>query len=172
MSKKHLTPEGLQEFNNIRASINGGKLFSDILADFPCTVQLPRPSIEFKGMPDPFWLTGFTDGDGCFRIKTRKSPANKSGLSINLGFIITQHIRDLALIQGLVSYFNCGGHSIATDSLSCEFHVYRTAHILDLIIPFFQRYPLQGAKSLDFSYFSKAAEILRVKGSSDWRRIR
>lgn len=109
-------------------------------------------------------MTGFTDGDSCFRFNTRKSPANKSGISINLCFIITQHIRDLALIQGLVSYFNCGGHSIATDSLSCEFHIYRTAHILYLIIPFFLRYPLQGAKSLYFSYFSKAADILRVKG--------
>jgi hypothetical protein len=163
LAKEHLTEEGFQKYINLRASINGGNLLQAVQTEFPNTVPFSRPSFEFKCIPDSFWLSGFTDGDGCFRIKTRKSAAHKFGVSVNLGFILTQHIRDLALIQSLVSYLNCGGHSIATDSLSCEFHVYRTADILNIILPFFEKYPLQGVKRQDFADFVLAAKIIQNK---------
>ncbi|OTA72512.1 hypothetical protein M434DRAFT_26194 [Hypoxylon sp. CO27-5] len=102
LAKEHLTVEGFQTYINLRASINGENLLETVQAEFPDTVSLSRLYFEFKGIPDPFWLSGFTDGDGCFRIKTRKSAAHKFGVSVNLGFILTQHIRDLALIQNLL----------------------------------------------------------------------
>ena len=163
LNKEHLSMEGFQNYLNLRASINGGKLLQAIQAEFPDTVPLPRPSFVFEGIPDFLWLSGFTDGDGCFRINVRKSPAHKYGVSINLGFILTQHIRDLTLIQSLVGYLNCGGHSIATNSLSCEYHVYRTTDIINIILPFFQKYPLMGVKRLDFEDFVKAAQIIENK---------
>ena len=161
LAGEHLSKEGFQKYLNMRASINGGKLLQAIQAEFPDTVPLPRPS--FEGIPDFWWLSGFTDGDGCFRINIRKSAAHKFGVSINLGFILTQHIRDLTLIQSLVGYLNCGGHSIATNSLSCEYHVYRTTDIINIILPFFQKYPLMGVKRLDFEDFVKAAQIIENK---------
>lgn len=163
LAKEHLVRQGFQEYLNLRGSINGGNLLQSLQAEYSNIVPLPRPSFEFKGIPDPWWVSGFTDGDGCFRINFRKSVTYKSGACINLGFIITQHIRDLALIQSLVSYFNCGGHSIATDSLSCEFHVYRIADILNIILPFFDKYPLKGAKREDFIDFVLAAKIIEKK---------
>ena len=164
LAKEHLTMEGFQKYLNLRASINGGKLFQAIQAEFPDIISLPRPSFVFEGIPDSFWLSGFTDGDGCFRINVRKSAAHKFGVCINLGFILTQHIRDLVLIQSLVGYLNCGGSSIATNSLSCEYHVYCTTDILNIILPFFNKYPLQGIKRLDFNDFVIAAKILEGKG--------
>lgn len=34
---------------------------------------------------------------------------------------------------------------------------------MDIIIPFFETYPIQGTKSLDFADFKKVAEILKKK---------
>lgn len=84
-------------------------------------------------------------------------------MSVNLGFILTQDIRDLELMQSLVSYLNCGGTSLATDGLSCEFHVYRLQDIVNIIIPFFNIHPLRGVKSLDFADFVKGVNIVQGK---------
>jgi hypothetical protein len=35
--------------------------------------------------------------------------------------------------------------------------------ITDILIPFFNKYPIQGAKRLDYIDFVKAAELMRVK---------
>jgi ABC-type microcin C transport system permease subunit YejB len=35
--------------------------------------------------------------------------------------------------------------------------------LTDIIIPFFERFPLQGLKSKNFSDFTKAAKIIKVK---------
>jgi hypothetical protein len=109
-------------------------------------------------------LAGFADGDGCFLIKTRKSAAYKLGLSVNLAFILTQDIRDLDLLQSLVTYLKCGKISIATNGLTCEFRVNRLADLLNIIIPFFLKYPLEGEKRLDFVDFVKGSVILENKG--------
>jgi hypothetical protein len=34
---------------------------------------------------------------------------------------------------------------------------------MDIIIPFFEKYPIQGEKSLDFSDFKKVGEMLKNK---------
>lgn len=163
LAKEHLTKDGFQRYINLRASINNGNHFQDLLVEYPDTVQLPKPYLEYKGLIDPYWIAGFADGDGCFRIKTRKSAAYRMGVSVNLGFMLTQDIKDGVLMQSLVNFFNCGGYSIATDGMSCEYHVYRLPDIINIIIPFFEKYTLQGVKRLDFADFSKAANILQDK---------
>lgn len=163
LAKEHLTEEGFQQYINLRATINNGNHFKNLLVEYPYTVKLPKPYFEFKGLIDPHWIAGFADGDGCFRIKTRKSAAYKLGVSVNLGFILTQDIRDGVFMRSLEKYFKCGGYSIATDGMSCEYHVYRLSDIINTIIPFFEKYPLQGAKRFDFADFTKAAKILQDK---------
>jgi hypothetical protein len=81
-----------------------------------------------------------------------------------LGFIITQHIRDSELLKSIVDYLHCGSYTIASNGKSGEFHVYRRDDIINKIIPFFDRYPLQGSKALDHADLRKAAEIVKVNG--------
>nr|YP_009262150.1 LAGLIDADG endonuclease [Chrysoporthe cubensis]AMX22225.1 LAGLIDADG endonuclease [Chrysoporthe cubensis] len=135
LAKEHLTKEGFQRYLNLRATINNGNHFQDLLVEYPDTVKLPKPCIEHEGIIDPYWIAGFVDGDGCFRIKTRKCATYKLGVSVNIGFILTQDIRDGVFMRSMEKYFNCGGYSIATDGLSCEYHVYRLPDIIKTIIP-------------------------------------
>jgi hypothetical protein len=46
---------------------------------------------------------------------------------------------------------------------SVAFQVVNTSHILDIIIPFFDKYPLDGIKSLDFADFKLVAEIVKTQ---------
>jgi hypothetical protein len=45
-----------------------------------------------------------------------------------------------------------------------EFIVTKFSSIVDIIIPFFQKYPLLGVKALDFVNFCQVAEIIKIKG--------
>ena len=64
----------------------------------------------------PAWVVGFIDGEGTFFIDLLKNSTIKLGIQVQLQFIITQHIRDAALMLDLQDFFNCG--SIVNDVCS------------------------------------------------------
>jgi hypothetical protein len=157
--KKHLTPEGLQELVNIKASMNEG-LSNELKTSFPDTIPVPRPLIRNQEIQDPNWLAGFTSGEGSFMIKTRKSSANK-GYSVILVFKLTQHRRDLELMMKLPDYLDCGYYYPYLEA--GDFTVTKISDITDKIIPFFDRYPLFGAKAKDFEDFKEASVHIKSK---------
>lgn len=162
LDKKHLTEEGLQQIVNLKASLNLG-LSEELKEQFPNTNPIARPLVEVPVITNPQWVTGFADGDGCFIIRTRKASAYKTGYSVFLGFILSQSIRDSILMESFIDYFSCGGYSISTNEEACEYHVYKFGDILNKIIPFFNKYPLQGTKALDFADFCEASKIISNK---------
>lgn len=75
-------------------------------------------------------------------------------------FSISQHKRDIALLENLVTYFNCGlVETVKTRPTQSSYVVYKFDDILNKIIPFFDTYPLKGKKLLDFYDFKKIASI-------------
>ncbi len=159
-SGKHLLMEGLQAIVNIRASIKLG-LSEDLKKAFPNTVPVSRPIIDKKDriIPHPEWVAGFTTGEGCFYIQTKKG-RNKVGVGFLLVFQITQHLRDKDLLRSLVDYFKYGHY--AQPELK-EWGYYRCTKFVDnySIIKFFNEYPIRGEKSKDFADWCKAAEIIK-----------
>jgi hypothetical protein len=105
-NKEHLTQEGLQKIVSIKAVLNNG-LPKELKIAFPDTVPVIRPQISNQIIPDPYWISGFVDGEGCFYIAFNSS-SNKVGGTVQLVFSITQHIRDKALMNSLISYLGCG----------------------------------------------------------------
>ena len=83
------------------------------------------------------------------------------------------HIRDLEVLKGLCNYFN---NYFNKNILSNEKKVYTSekdnsvhlqianfTDILEKIIPFFDKYPILGIKSLDFEDFKKVCSIVKSK---------
>ena len=56
---------------------------------------------------DPNWLVGFTTAEGCFLINISASKT-KVEERVYLRFSITQHSRELQLMNNLVKYLDCG----------------------------------------------------------------
>ena len=153
--KKHLTLDGLQDIVNIKASMN-----TEIsLSAFPSTVPVIRPSVPLNNLIDPFWFSGFVTGDGCFSVSLKKSKSHKLGETVWLRFIVTQHIHDKDLINSFVNYFGCG--KINYDSQAVYYVVQKLSDLTDIIIPFFDKYPIEGVKVKDLEDFKKVAKLMK-----------
>ena len=157
--KKHLTLEGLLDIVNIKASMNT----ETILAEFPDLVPAIRPSVpDLKDPIDPNWMAGFVSGEGCFSLSIKKSVSSKLGETAWLRFIVTQHKRDQGLINSFVNFFGDRG-KINQDSRTVYYVVQRLSDLTENIIPFFDKYSLQGVKVKDFEDFKKVSKLMKSR---------
>jgi hypothetical protein len=76
---------------------------------------------------------------------------------------LAQHARDAELMKTLVKYLDCGNYHERPMQSASVFYVSRFSGIVDKIITFFDKYPLQGSKRLDYTDFKRAAEIMKDK---------
>lgn len=109
---------------------------------------------------DPNYVTGFTDGEGCFYIGISPEK-NNSGYRVKLSFQIGLHKKDLALLKLINSNFGVGKISkLASNSV-----LFRVSSIDDLkiIIDHFDRYPLISYKYKDYLLFKQAFELVLKK---------
>ena len=160
--KEHLTIEGLEKIVNIRASVNLG--LSDVLKTaFPNTEPVPRPKVEATEKPDPNWLAGFIDGEGCFYIGVFDSKKYKLGAVVQLCFSISQHSRDANLMRNIINTLGCGRLKEHSKKSSVEFVVTSLWEIVEKIVPFFDKYPLckEGLKMLDYVDFCKVVQLVK-----------
>lgn len=166
-NKNHLTKEGLRELVSIRASINKG-LPERLQVAFPDVTPILRPQVKKTTLESntpevKHWVAGFVTGEGCFFIKTSKSKTHKLGIGVTLNFFVTQNIRDTYLLESFVQVFGCGSFSIAEKSGIGKFAVTNSSHIIEKIIPFFEEYPILGAKAEDFRDFKEASVLIKSK---------
>lgn len=157
--KAQSSSEGLQKIINIRASMNKG--LSELLKEsFPNTVPVTRPLINTELINHPNWLVGFVDGEGCFYVKITNN-SSKLGGQVSLVFSLTQHSRDEILFNTILKYLGCGAiEKVSTRPNEVKYVIYKFGGICNNLIPLFQKYPLQGVKSLNFSDFCKVANLM------------
>ena len=156
---EHLTNEGIEQLVGIKASMNRG-LSSTLSSYFPTGVT--RPLVKSIKICDPNWLSGFTCAEGCFYISIGKSN-NKIGYAVSLWLILTQHIRYTFLFEVIKEYLGCGNLIVETKNSAVRYRVSKFTDNLNIIIPFFEKYPLQGIKVKDFIDFCKAAYLVKSK---------
>lgn len=160
-NKEHNTIEGLQEIVNIRSSLNLG-LSDELKKGFPNTVPEIKPEFKVKDIIEPSWLAGFATGESNFFISVQESKS-KSGLTFTLRFSIGQHSRDVLLLESLVNYLGCGYVARYEKRSVCEFIVTKIDHINEIIIPFFEKYPILGSKHHNYLKFKIANYIIKNK---------
>ena len=165
--KEHLTSVGLLKIINLKASINKG-LSLLLVESFPSAQLVSRPIIETIKIPDPYWIAGFSTGEEWFNAIVYKHNLSKLGFLVQLRFRISQHKNDKAILDLIVNYFKCGFlYKQASSDLSnnvVEFYVSGYKDIINIIIPFFDKYPILGSKSLDFTDLKKITKIINEKG--------
>jgi len=154
---------GIQDIIGLKAAINWG-LSDKLKSEFLDVIPAERPTINSETIPDPNWLAGFVDGEGCFYVNTKKAKKYLTGYQVILTFSITQHVRDELLLSKLIDYLNCGRiEKVSTRPIEVRFVIYKFSDIRDKIIPFFQNYPLHGIKSKDFRDFCEIAKLMENK---------
>ena len=76
----------------------------DLKSAFSNILPVIIPEYQFKGIPNPFWLSGFVTGDSTFCVSIEKSN-NKIGKRVRLIFVTCLHIRDKELLKGIALFF-------------------------------------------------------------------
>ncbi len=161
LNKEHLTIKGLISLVEIKSLINKG--LSDQLKEaFPNlgSNNIQRCEVT-KDIISPSWVSGFTSGEGCFKVRISKSASYLTVYQVQLKFQITQHKRDKKLMEKLIDYLGCGYISEREDIV--DFVVTKLEDIINKIIPFFEKYPILGVKSENLKDFCKVAELMKNK---------
>lgn len=130
---------------------------------FPDIIPVKRPIVTLPDNLNPYWVSGFSAGDGGFSLGIRLSN-NK----VYFRFHIAQHNRDLALLELFIKFFNCGVVYNRPTSGRCDFIVQSKDHLCNIIIPHFLNYPLESIKMLDFLDFKRGMDIV-ASGNIDSR---
>ena len=168
--KEHLTDKGLLEILSLKSSLNLG-LPDKLKKVFPKLVLKFRPEYVFKGIPHPFWVSGFSSGDASFHIVLRD---NNSESSVFARFSIHLHIRELKVLKGILSYLFSNNNSdcerkfyiekkIYLNAKSANLQITKFEDIVNTLIPFFDKYPIIGMKRLDYLDFKEVCKIIEKK---------
>lgn len=116
----------------------------------------------------PWYITGFTDGEGCFAITLTKHKTKKVSKDANLCFEIELRGDERPVLELIQKRLDCGRIvDLKYDRYGWKPHVKFTVRkqsdIFYKVIPFFKQFPLQGKKGKDFLLFCQAAELFKKK---------
>ena len=160
LNKEHLTEEGLRKIIALKASFNLG-LTEKLKLEFPDVIPVARPLVSTLLIKDAGWLAGFVSGEGCFMIVMRKANNYAAGFQISLSFVVVQHDRDELLLQKFIEYFGCG--ILYRKKEVFEYRVTKLSDFVEKILPFFEKYPILGIKSLDYQDFCKVIKLMQTQ---------
>ena len=125
---------------------------------------------------NPWYITGFVEGEGTFHVAIYKDPKMKFGIKLIPEFHINQSYLRKETLEEIKKYFVCGyiksNHrkNIKDDTL-----VYVVRNRKDLImriIPFFVKYPLISNKAKSFQLFKKIVNLMDIQKHSSKEGIK
>ena len=108
---------------------------------------------------DAQWIVGFVDGEGCFHVSVNTHREMIAGFQVLPEFTVVQHKKDVQILNALKQYFGCGvvrtNHG---DRLS--YRVRGKEHLLEKVVPFFEKHQLKTKKRLDFEKFRLVLKLM------------
>lgn len=107
------------------------------------------------------YITGFTDGEGCFSISFSLRKKMKYGIEVRPSFSVSQHQRNKEIVQFFQEYFSCGSVRFSKNDDNYKYEVRSVRDHIKYIIPHFQMYPLKTSKQEDFQRFTEICSMIR-----------
>ena len=125
------------------------------------------------------WISGFTDGEGSFVISVIKNPTTRFGKQIFPEFVITQGAKSLSALEAIRNFFDCGSIVLNKRYDNHNEDIYRycvrsISELQEIVIPFFEEFPLKTYKQNDFILFKQILEMMSEKQHlqlGGWNRI-
>jgi hypothetical protein len=76
--------------------------------EYPDIIPAIEPEFKIPTKLNPFLLSGFITAEGSFFISLYSNEKRKAGYAVSLVFSLSQHTRDIELLEKLVKYLECG----------------------------------------------------------------
>lgn len=109
---------------------------------------------------DPWFVSGFVDGQGTFQLSLLKSKKLKTGWEVQPGFKIELHSKDFELLRLIRDFFRVGNLRLAGDRA-----IYTVRSLKDhmVILNHFDKFPLITKKQVDYKLFKTALHLIIAK---------
>lgn len=115
---------------------------------------------------NPWYISGFVDGEGTFHISFARRPDLPKQWAIIPEFHVSQDFSRATVLKELQDYFKCGvvreNHRGKLSDSTHVLVVRSRRDLIDKIIPFFKQYPLLSTKNDDFQIFSEIVELMEI----------
>ncbi len=106
------------------------------------------------------WIVGFVDGEGCFHVSINRHDEMTAGFQVLPEFTVVQHERDAKILHAIKAYFDCGVvRKNNGDRLA--YRVRGLKHLVERIVPFFEKHPLNTIKRYEFLKFRQV--LLKIQ---------
>lgn len=111
---------------------------------------------------DPYFVTGFSDAEGCFNISVSINAELKC--RVKARFMICLHSEDAPILLAIKEYFGVGNITKDLERNMTFYIVSKLEDLYNIIIPHFKSYPLLSKKHIDYILFCKVVNIMVNKG--------
>jgi hypothetical protein len=161
-NKEHLTDSGLIKIISLKSSLNLG--LNGWTADLIKNIEpVVRPKVKVLDNLNSYWVSGFICAEGCFNVVLSKNDKLKAGYSAKIRFILTQNNRDALLLNQIKDFFNSGNVNLSNRDNTAEFRITDFQAIKNNLVPFLDKYPLIGAKTLEYLDFKAVLNLIDNK---------
>ena len=111
------------------------------------------------------YIVGLTDGEGCFYVNVRDRNSRWTP-KVETHFYIKLREDNKELLEKVKASFGCGAVYFQKENRLNHSHCYRfeinsQRDINGVLVPFFDKHPLQGPKKKDFELFRKIVILVR-----------
>ena len=113
---------------------------------------------------DPWYVTGLTEGEGCFCISFSLRSRLRARLEVRPSFSLSLNEKDCGLLTDLQAYFGCGWIRQSRSDRTYKYEVRSIAELQIRVLPHFECFPLVGSKASSFRGFSR---VCRMIGQGD-----
>ena len=113
---------------------------------------------------DPWFITGWFDGEGCFSVSVHRHPSARFGWIVDPVVQTYQHKDSENILKRIGDYFRTGRiRPKGPNSNVLTFSIESRRTIQEKVFPHFRKYPLQSRKAQDFELFQQVVEALERK---------
>jgi LAGLIDADG endonuclease len=110
------------------------------------------------------YISGYVDGEGCFAVAVNRNPSCRTGYQLVPEFHVSQNgdrAQVLSLIQtrlGGSGYIKPNGRK----DRALVLVIRKREHLLQRVIPFFERSPLLSSKQREFESFARIVRAMAI----------
>jgi hypothetical protein len=105
------------------------------------------------------WVAGFVDGEGSFNVPIRRLRSGALPYRVSLSFNVSQiGSEEPLLLQGVLGTGTVRGRGDGV----WYFEVTTVSGLVGRVFPYFDRYPLRGAKRHDLEIFRQVTSLIQA----------
>jgi LAGLIDADG endonuclease len=121
---------------------------------------------------DPWFVSGLTEGEGCFCVSFALRAKLRTGLEVRPSFSLSLNERDLRLLEDLRAFFQCGWIRESKHDRTFKYEARAIGDLLQRILPHFERFPLRGAKARSCAGFVLVCRMIEQGGHLQRKGLR